>query len=50
MMLLVNSAMFEINIYCQEMFQLFHCGHLVGWMPFLLANQQCQSTEGKLHV
>jgi len=25
MMLLVNSAMFEINIYCREMFQLFHC-------------------------
>jgi len=35
-----------------------HCRHnhasisllgFTGWMPFLLPNQQCQSSEGKMH-
>ena len=24
------------------------CSFFIGWMPFLLLNQQCQSTEGNL--
>jgi len=29
---------------------LHHLHFFTGWMPFLLPNQQCQSTEGKKHV